>query len=58
MITHSIRRRLVIGSAAITARDGVCVDVQCRGSAGVAEALRDGGDGHAGGEHLGGHEVA
>ena len=43
---------------AVGAGHGVGVDVDGGGGAGVAEPLGDHGDGDAGGEHGGGHEVA
>ena len=46
------------GCLLVAARDGVGVDVERGRRAGVAEPLGHDGDGHAGGEHLGGHEVA
>ena len=47
----------VVGGVAICAGYAVSVDVEGGGRSGVAESLRDGDDGDAVGEHLGGHEM-
>ena len=47
----------MVSCVAICAGYAVSVDVEGGGRFGVAESLRDGDDGDAVGEHLGGHEL-